>query len=79
MSHNVITRPKAQTRESYYTNIVKLCYVLMMWLLCEEDYTMVKKILHHWSNKQNGIRNKRIKYTKCMIESHESLTMKTNV
>ena len=32
----------------------------MMWVLCEEDYRMLKKYLHYWSkNKQDWIRNKR--------------------
>jgi hypothetical protein len=46
-----------------------------MWLLWEEDYTMSKKYLHHWSNKQDGIRNK-LKKDKIYESIMKVLTMK---
>jgi hypothetical protein len=38
-------------------------------VICEEDYKMLNKYLHHWSeNKKDAIRNKRKKY-----KIHESI------
>jgi hypothetical protein len=51
-----IRRSKVETREPYLTNLVILWRMLMIILL-EEDYKILK-YLHHWLNKQYGIRNK---------------------
>ena len=37
--------------KSYLTNLLKLWHMLMIWLLWEDDYKMLK-YLHHWSNKK---------------------------
>ena len=45
--------------------------MLMMWLLWDEYYKMLKKYLHHWSNKQMKWDYKKMKNTKFNIISRK--------
>ena len=42
-----IRRSKVETRGTIFERCFKLWHMLMMWLLWEEDYKMLKKYLHN--------------------------------
>ena len=73
-----IRRSKQIHGQPYLTNAVKLWHTLIMWLLWEEYYTMSKKYLHHWSNKQiRWIQN--LKKDKIYNSIMKALTMKMSM